>query len=478
MKNNNSNNYNSTVSSVRAFSVLLTVFCFASTAVNAAQWEYGAIVDLGGIYSDNIFLNQSGLEESETVYTIASEFYLRTNGDRIVADIRYRPEAYFYKTNSTADNVFHVVDASMTNTLIRDKLFLLLSASNFQSIITPEGRIPTSNIPISNNRVDSRVFEVRPYWQQRLGSADLLLEVGYTDIEYDDVLFQGSNITRGKFNLDNFARQQGIAWGLGYNHIRADYDFGQEWEHQRAQLDLGYWINGAVRVFAAGGAETDVTRIADPNLDESFWEAGVQYKPNQRLNLEVATGERYYGTSIRANVAYTMRRGTTTLTYAEGPSTGAQLPTGRRPIAGTDNLDGVLDQAGRSDQFLQRRLNWVTNIELAKSELTVRVFREIREQRTTIIDMPLDDQEYGGIALRWSWRAGTRTTVGIGADSSRIDDSQRKSDLRRLQFDVAYQIGQRMNLRAEYVHSDQDGRESGQFDNIENQYRLFLRAEF
>ncbi len=476
MKNNKNKNK---IGPKRAFLTGMILALPAFGAAEAAQWEYGAVIDVGVIRSDNIFLEPSGMEESEIVYMLTPQFYLRTTGDRIAADLRYRPEAYLYDTNSTADNVFHVVDMTVTTTLVRDKFFLLLNGTNFQSIVTPDGRIPTSNIPITANRVDSRILEARPYWQQRVGSADLYLEAGVSDIDYDDPTIQGSQVVRGSFKLDNIARQQGLAWGVGYNHVRAEYDLGAEWEHQRAEANLGYWVTGTVRLFAAGGAETDVTRIDDPNLDESFWEAGIQYKPNARLDMEFAAGERYYGTSIRANLAWTMRRGTTRLTYTEGPGTGSQLPSGRRPLVDVDDLDSLLDQPGRSDRFLQRRLNWTTMIELAKSNLNLRLYREIREERETLSSTELlDDQENSGMSLRWSWRAGARTTFGVGANLARIDVQQRNSDVRSLSADVGYRLGQHTNVRLEYINSRQDGRDSNQFDHTEDQVRLLLRAEF
>ena len=166
---------------------------FAPVAANSAPWDFGVNVDLGVIHSDNIFLAADGLEESETVYTIAPEFFLTTDSERIDANIRYRPEAYFYNQYSDADSVYHVVDAIMTNALVRDRLFLYLSASNFQSINFPEFEFPTSNVPISNNRIDSTTFEARPYWKQSFANADLLLELAYIDATYDDDLIQSNN---------------------------------------------------------------------------------------------------------------------------------------------------------------------------------------------------------------------------------------------------------------------------------------------
>jgi hypothetical protein len=121
-------------------------------------WDFGLNIDLGVIYTDNVFLADEGLEESETAYTIVPEFVLSKDSERLQADIRYRPEAYFYSDFSDANDVYHVLDAVMTGALVKERLFLTLDAANYQSIVTPEGRYPTTNLPITNNRVDSSTF--------------------------------------------------------------------------------------------------------------------------------------------------------------------------------------------------------------------------------------------------------------------------------------------------------------------------------
>ena len=91
--------------------------------------------------------------------------------------------------------------------------------------------------------------------------------------------------------------------------------------------------------------------------------------------------------------------------------------------------------------------------------------------------MPLDDEELAGVAIRWGWNMGVNTTLGLGADVSRRDDSMREDELRRFQLDLAYRFSQRLSLRAEIIHSSQVGTESDEFDYDENQYRLLLRTE-
>ena len=477
MRNKRNRNRPVKLSTSDVASIVLILLVMPVVSI-AAPWEYGVNVDLGVIYTDNVFLANDGLEESETIFTIAPEFFLTKDSDRLNANLRYRPEAFFFSEYDDANDVFHVLDASLTAALVKERLFLSLSATNFQSIIKPEGRYPTSNLPISTNRVDSRTFAVRPYWQQRIGQAALLLEVGYIALDYDSDLYQSSNERHGRFRLDNIERQQGIAWGLEYRDRRVEYDISRPWEYQRAALDLGFWINGTTRIFAVGGVETSFDSLDEPNMDADFWEAGFQYTPNQRMNLELATGERSYGTSYRGDFSYTLRRGTISATYDEGPSVRSEFVFEYRPIEDSDDLDNILNEPGATDRFLRRRGEIRANIELSKSDLTLRIFSEKRELRSTEDGTPLDDNDLAGAAIRWSWNVGTKTTLGLGADISQRTQETGRDNFLRWQIDLAYSFSQKTSVRLEAVQSRQDDKNSGTFDYTENQLRFLLGLDF
>lgn len=444
----------------------------------AAPAEYGVIVDLGIVRTDNIFLANSGLEESETIFTVAPEFFLMKDSERLNANLRYRPQGVFYSDLDDADDVFHILDASLTTALAKDRFFLDLKAANFQSIVTPDGQFPTSNLPITGNRVDSRTFEVSPYWRQRLGQASLLVKAGYRDAEYDSSLYQAHNERYALFQLNNIESQQGFAWGVDYQFRRMEYEISTPWEFQRAGLNLGFWVNSGTRIFVVGGAETSFDDILTPNMDEDFWEAGFQYKPNQRMDLELAVGERSYGTSFRGNFSYTLRRGNISITYDESPSTRGDLSFDRRPITSTDGLDGILDQPGLSDRFVRRRAELNTSITLSKSDLTLRIFSEEREKRTTADGVALEDESLSGAAIRWSWNLGTKTVLGLGGDISERDQFGRRDDLLRAGVDLAYNFSDRLSIRFEGMHSSQNAKENNTFDYDENQIRVMLRTEF
>ena len=462
----------------RIASLALGVGVLTPLTAAAAQWDYGVIVDLGVTHTDNIFLENDGLEQSETAYLIAPEFFLTTDSDRLVANLRYRPEAIFYSEFSDSDEAFHALDASLTGALIRDRLFVYLSAINYQSIITPELQIPTGNLPITGNRIDSQIFEARPYWQQRLGQADLLLEAAYIDTQYDSELLQSNVLRSGRMQLDNIERQEGLAWGLGYEYYRLEYEVSAPWEFQRAALNLGFWINGSVRIFADGGVETPYYNILNGDMDSNFWEAGFQYRPNQRLNFEFAMGDRSYGTSYRGTFSYTLRRGEISLTYVEGPMTLASVALNPRPITETDTATNFLDQPGASDRFVNRRADLNISIDLSKSELTLNLFATSRDLRTTADGDALDDQEFLGAALRWSWNIGTKTTFGVGAEINEREQSDRTTRLRRLLVYLTYNFSERLSVSLEANNSKQEDQGTSLFEYEENQLRLFLRTEF
>lgn len=449
---------------------------------HSAPWEFDAAADLSIIFSDNVTLAPNGEEEDDFLYLIAPTLSWKTDGDRLDADLRYRPEAYFFQDTVDADNVFHTVDASSTIALVRDALFVAANASNYYTIISPDERVPSSNLPVSSNRAESTVFEIRPYWEQDLGFANVLAEASLNDTSYsaEDSLradsVRDNEIRRGLFSLNNHQLQQGLAWGLMYQYRRVEYDQSTPWDHQMASADLGYWINGVVRIFASGGMESSYQNFLDPSLDEEFWESGFQYTPNQRLDMEVAVGERSFGTSYRARMSYRLRRGQTTLTYTEQPSTQGETTAGRRPLALLDNLDNFLDRPGATDRFVRKRGQWQTSIDLAKSSLSLRIFSEERTQRTTNDGDPLRSERHHGAALRWEWRLGTKSTLSFDTDFAQRDTADIEADFMRLSADYSYQLSEHLNIVFLVQHADETGSGPGGRDYTETQYRLTLRA--
>ncbi|MDZ7644752.1 MAG: TIGR03016 family PEP-CTERM system-associated outer membrane protein [Woeseiaceae bacterium] len=430
-----------------------------------------------------MFLADEGLEESETVYQVSPTINLTKESERVNANITYAPQALFYEDTTDADEVYHVLDAALNTVLLRDRFFLDFSAVNFQIVDAAENRFPTSNIPITTRRTDTAIWSVTPRWQERIGPAQMLAQGTFRQTNFDEFGTLGtldSDEKSGMLQFNNLHQNEGVSWALRYQYMRLDYD-GEAlpWEYQQASAELGYWIGAGLRIFGSGGVETPFDAFLEPDMKDTFWEAGFAYNPDERLELEIAAGERSFGTSLRGRLAYEMRRGRTELTYSENPSTQNNALSGRRPIQQTDNLDDFLARIDNNNKFVRKRAEWLNSIELNKTSITLRLFNEEREETFTLEGDPRPDESYRGAALRIDWDAGARLSLGLTGDIADRDRGGSEEELTRFGVDASYRLSRRFTLtaRAQRSEAESQGGGFGFRNYTENQYQLILRTE-
>ena len=270
--------------------------------------------------------------------------------------------------------MYHSLDASADGKPSRVTLcFSMPVQSTTKHFSRLRHRFPTSNIPITGNRTDSSTIELRPYWEQSIGDVSVYLAAAYLerrydndDIENDEFLVD--NDQHGViFNLNNHERGEGLAWGVDYYFKSIDYESTLiPWEYQRASADVGYWFSSAFRGFVMGGIETPYDNFQDSSLEDEFWEVGFQVVPSARLDMELAAGQRGFGNTFRADIAYQLRKGETALTYTQEPSTRGEDWYDYRPLSSTDNLFNPFDRPGATDRFIREYGEWVTSITTGK----------------------------------------------------------------------------------------------------------------
>ena len=460
----------------RATFAAVVLYCLSISGLSHAQnWEFNASADIGVIFTDNLFLESSN-EESELVYSIIPTLSLVSEGDRLFGAIEYRPEAYFYDTNSEFDSVADLLDANMTVALIPDTFFLYGSAVNFQSLVAPDGSFPFNNVVVTDNRVDSRVFEVRPYWQQQFGDTSVLTSYRAIRIEYDDELLQTQEAQNVDFNLNNFSAGQGLAWGLNYASQNVEYDNGVEFSYGRAGATLGYWVSRSLRLFVVGGLETPLGDLQNGNLEDDFYEAGFQWVPSTRANVEVAVGKRTFGDSFRLNASYALKRGSTQLSYSQEPATRAGLLFDRRPAQAIDSLDNFGDRAGFDDQFVQKRGQWSANLQFARMTVDFRVFDDRRSSRVAADGTQLGDEAIRGAAIRTSWQLSRKLGLGGGLDYVIREVPPREDDAFGITLDATYALSPRSSLELTVSRRDENNQNNTAIDYVEHQVRLFFRV--
>lgn len=446
---------------IKSISLILLGVALTHSA-SAVDWDLQTTANVSLIHTDNIGQSPDALAESDSLLVLAPQFRLSGESARLTMDLGYNPQAIFYDNTDDADQIFHVFDGIMTAELADDRLFVDLVASKFQTIVTPDGAFPIDNIPASNNRADSTVLTVNPYWQQRIGSAQLRIDAAHTRTELDDeslinqVNLQSNTLNTGGFNFSSLQSDRGITWAFDYNYQRLEYDDAIPWEFQRGSGQIGFWVNNDVRLFTTVGRETPFDDFLSGSPDDTFWEVGFQYAPSSRLNLEVAAGDRSFGSTVRASLSYTTARSETTFIYNESPETQGALLAGRRPIFDIDNLNALLDRAGATDRLIRKRGEIRTTIQLNKSTIDWRIFNERRTDRTTAEGVVLPGEELNGAAVRFDWRFGARTSLNVQVDVARTAGGLLDQNLFRTAAGVNYQLSSRVSMSFQLQRVEQD----------------------
>ena len=312
--------------------------------------------------------------------------------------------------------------------------------------------------------MDQNEWWINPSLSRNLGNA-IALEANYrySRNQIDDSQYQDSTSNFGELGLDNYQAGTGLTWALRYAWSRAEFEVSAPWEFQQAGAELGYWVNAKTRVFGAVGKESSWDNPFDPSMEDPFWEAGFAHQAGEKLAVEFAVGERSFGSSWRGNLDYKLRRGNTSLSYSESPTTPdfnrlAQAGQAQNSLNPAD-LDDFLSQPGSADRYISSRFEWTLDLEFRRTGIDLRVFDEDRSDRFGADGSLLDAQCQTGVAVNFSWQAGVRTDFEIsGSMVDRETSNGAKSKYSSAGLNVNYRLGNRSDVSLAYVYHEEQPR--------------------
>lgn len=432
--------------------------CAMPVCVSAA--DVGGGIRIGASHSDNVFLATTPNEIDDIIYQASPYLTILHTSPGFDANFDYTFDWYRYSDLDSTTR-FHRGEATVVGRAWQDSLQTTLGARRSQTLSDPEDVIPSGRLPLSGNLVDEDEYWFNPQFMQSLGSSvTLATNYLYSIVEFDDPLVQDQHNQMAMLSVENYSAGQGLTWALRYNWRRTEYDLSTPWENQRAGAELGFWVNQRTRIFAGGGKESVWNNPFDPSMDDSYWEAGFAHTAGDTLSIEIAVGERSFGTSLRGTIDYRFRRGSTSVRYVEAPTTtGFNDPARSRSVIQSDDLDGFLDRPGSAERFLSERLEWNLDLQFRRTALTLVVFDESRDGRVTADGLTLADQSETGVRASLSWQAGSRTTfVASGALFDQEISSANKSRLSSAGLRVNYTLGARSSLSLGYSYDEQEPR--------------------
>ena len=300
---------------------LLLLLALTSLPSVTAGAEFEGGISAGVSYTDNVLLDVSPTEVDDIIYQASPFFSLAHESPNFDANVSYSFDWFRY-SDFKSTSKYHRGDAMVTGKAWQDTLLAELGARRSQRLGDPNDVIPGGRLFNSGNLVDQDEWWFNPRLVRNLGGR-IQLNANYRFAKYqrDDSQYQDGTNNSGEMSVDNYQLGSGLTWALRYDWRRAEFEVSAPWEFQQVSAELGYWVNAKTRILAAGGKESSWLNPFDPSMEDTFWEAGFEHLAGENLVVELAAGERSFGSTWRGKLDYKFRKGKTSLSYNESPTT-------------------------------------------------------------------------------------------------------------------------------------------------------------
>lgn len=417
----------------------------------AAEWQVASGISLGGYLSDNGCLDDSD-QENRTVGTVTPDINLKGSGARANMSLRAAVEydsladsgsdcnagsGRFNNQESLIPSLQFDGELALAEnwlTLEGDAFVGRNSADPFASG-TESDLNARSNTNITYQYGTAAVAELQP-----LDNTDLRVRYGYNE-QYNELNALGdSNEEEAQFNFGTNPAENTFSTGISGNYSKVTYEKntltpGFDNTLASAEVRTALWLSSSWQLNGLMGEEWNEFTSSRDDIDGGYWDAGLLWTPNARIEVGAGTGERFYGTSPRMHIRYRHKRSELTANYARTLSQPRNLRTETddpEGIFGPDfnqlpdapvNVSGLPTFIGNTPvlnerltlkyRFTGRRTS--ASISISESQqtqtedLTEATFSDI----STLLNRELSANLSAHIRLQWSERDGQDTSVDL-----------------------------------------------------------------
>jgi opacity protein-like surface antigen len=303
--------------------------------VHSAEWTRDLGLALGSYYSDNICRAPVG-EEGKVVGTVTPRLNLRGEGSRanvvLNAAVEYNTlgessvncpqEIAFRQPITNRETWVPRINFLGRTEAIENWLFLEADASAAQNAINPFAAGGDDSVNATGNTnityrwgVGGRIDrDFNEQWSA-------LLRYNYNE-QYNAVnqILGDSQEDRVELNVGMTpgASRFTVALVGQYSEIEFDETLQRpEFTNRLSRLEVrtGLQVTDSWQINVTGGEEDNIFLSASDETDGSFWDVGLRWAPNPRINLGVGYGERFFGEAPRFDLSYRHKRSTLVASY-------------------------------------------------------------------------------------------------------------------------------------------------------------------
>lgn len=312
---------------------VLCALLSASPPALAGEWERSASLALGSIFSDNICLSDLD-KKSETVGTVTPAVRISGQGGRASAELDASIE---YNSLGESDLRCEFGQGGQLGNrqtwaprgrflgsfdAIDGWLRLEADALAAQNAINPFAPGDGDNLNGRGNTNITYQYGASAILERLLPDS-LLLNARYRYLEqYNDFNLLGDstqNQLSAYFGRDPRASRLALGVAGNYNEISFEESpQGPAFDNELSSVELrgNLQLSRSFSLDTRVGREDNVFLSNSGDVDGDFWDFGVRWSPNTRIEVTAGTGERFFGETPRFSASYRHKRSALRVEYA------------------------------------------------------------------------------------------------------------------------------------------------------------------
>jgi hypothetical protein len=408
----------------------------------AAEWDSGAALSVGTVYSDNICLSEDD-KVGKWVATATPSGYLRREGGKSDLDLKFSL-AFNTLANSSlrcsqggqsfggVNNVSPAPRLRLNSQteLLRNWFYFDAQAAAGQNLINAFAPGGGDEINGSGNINTTYRYSLSPYLAHEINQRyNVYLRYTFDERRNTENFVRDSTGDRLSFDVGSSPERNRFSYGLSADYYEVTYEASRNLpevttELSNVRIRSAYRLSRKWQLYGSAGQDSNNFLSAFDNIDGSTWDAGVRWTPGPRIEVEAGTGERFFGSTPRVSINYRHRRSRLMFEY-------------QRELTYTRNL--------RNDDVLP-------GFPPPEGEIDIPGFEGTP---TTLSAQPIVNEGY---ALRYFLR-GAHNTFSVGATYSEQTRAveQRKSKFTRYAASWRHRFSSQFSVTSRLTYAEREG---------------------
>lgn len=419
-----------------------------------AGWRLTPQFSLAEIYTDNVELAASGLEDEEFITQISPGVSLIGIGAKSEINLEYRMDGFLYVNEGNRNTVNHQMAFDVSHIIGDEHVFIDANGAYTQNIINVQDAVSAESFFITENRTDTAVLNVSSYLRGRFGEGiNSEVRASYGLVDYQDVSGLDSRVEQISAFLDGREVPGRIGWLTGYGRRVTIYENRPDATFESIEGELDIKFTGRLSLLGIVGQESNTYEQTDPELDseDSFWRTGFRWRPSHRTSLEVTSGERFFGETYSLRLDHRARYVEWDIEYVEDLQT-----TGLEQLDRLSTEDDGANEAlpGEvasltNEVFILKRWSGSISRTKGKSDINIRFFRDRRyfQERQT-----WELSSVANISWVWQFAPQTRSMVRYSKSRNQFFDVGREDEVSIYNFSLIRNFGRSITISASYRH--------------------------